>query len=574
MTESLDDIGRRHGSDKSSLVHGYLADFETYVLSGRPKPQVILEFCWSNDLSLRVWRDWAPDATIVAVFPIPLEGSPPIPGVIYEIGRQNDPDLIARLISLYRPDVVVDDAGHLSSEQISTLSDLFPLLPKGAAYVIEDMHTSFGTLRSRYLGGAKQSTGEHLMRLQMALLGGDSDDLSQADQRILDHLAFIATHRKFAVLYRNEVSPKGLYAIRPVVAAAGEILHEHPAEVYQRGELRILDAEPHLLAAVNRNMGDVTCPVAFVSALPNARVLMEGLVLDREGGVVSESLINRDHAQAFGPFHRLGRKALISSTLSKPKQVHADAAPCALLSQTWDNNYGHWLVESLPRIALLQEKFDITKLNYLIFNRGGAIRKVYIRSLEALGIPESNIIWYDGDIEIANLIYATPLTVQPWIKSSLCVEVLERVRQGMLASWQDVEPASSRIYLSRNKDSRDRLLVNEDELISIAVAAGYEVVHAGLLSFDEQVRIFSGATHVCGNLGAGFTNIAFSPKGVSLLGLTAQHMVDDFFYDLCAFKGGKYWSLHGRGVGVRSGYRDDFRIEPQRFEAILQEFHA
>ncbi len=574
MPPSLDQIGIELNSDKSSLVHGYLSSFEENIFSKIEKPSVILEFCWSNDISIKMWRAWAPNAKIIAVFPAPAQDYAPIPGVIYEFGKQDDPDLIARLISRYQPNVVLDDGSHLAAAQISTLSTLFPLLPKKAVYIIEDTHTNYGDLRSRYQGDSPQTTTEYLMQIQAFMLGDKVDNLSAADSEILNSLSYIAIHRKFAVLYRNDVAPPQLRVIRPITEIADKIIHERPAEVYQRGEIRLFEAEPYVANAVKQRAGNVTCPTAWVASLRNARIMLEGLVLDRSGNVVGESLINRDHAQTFGPFRRIGQQALASPPLPAAKRIQENGAPCALLTQLWDSNYGHWLVESLPRIALLEQCFDTKSLKYLIFNRRGPIRDVYIQSLSALGISEKNIIWHNGNIEVDNLIYTSPITKQPWVKSPLCVEVLERLQRVITNGAQDSSSEPSRIYLSRNKDSGDRLLINEDEVIDIVQAFGYKVVNAGLIDFNEQVRIFSNATHVCGNLGAAFTNIAFAPKGVNIFALTSERMVDDFFYDLCTFKRGRYWSLHGRAAGVRNGYRDDFTINTNTFKKLLREFHG
>jgi demethylmacrocin O-methyltransferase len=59
-------------------------------------------------------------------------------------GDQSDPEFLAALADRVGPlDIVVDDGSHVSAHIITSFTTLFPKLPVGGLYVIEDLQTSY-----------------------------------------------------------------------------------------------------------------------------------------------------------------------------------------------------------------------------------------------------------------------------------------------------------------------------------------------------------------------------------------------------------------------------------------------
>ncbi len=79
-----------------------------------------------------------------------------------------------------------------------------------------------------------------------------------------------------------------------------------------------------------------------------------------------------------------------------------------------------------------------------------------------------------------------------------------------------------RLYVSRS-DARSRRVVNEAELLSVLLPAGFEVVVPGSLAIADQAALFAQASHVVGAHGAGMTNIAFCSPGARVLELFHRH---------------------------------------------------
>lgn len=100
-------------------------------------------------MSLQAWLDCFPDAEITgldinALGPTGQDDHNAMAAANERLtfiqGDQADVHVLSRLGSF---DVVIDDGGHHSYQQISTFSNLFPKMPSGGWYFIEDLHCSY-----------------------------------------------------------------------------------------------------------------------------------------------------------------------------------------------------------------------------------------------------------------------------------------------------------------------------------------------------------------------------------------------------------------------------------------------
>ena len=92
--------------------------------------------------SLRIWHDMFPEAEIVGVDIDPgcKRHARPQDNISIQIGDQMD---LKFLDSLGEFDVILDDGGHTMDQQQTSFRVLFPKMPKGSIYIIEDTHTSY-----------------------------------------------------------------------------------------------------------------------------------------------------------------------------------------------------------------------------------------------------------------------------------------------------------------------------------------------------------------------------------------------------------------------------------------------
>lgn len=142
MVKTLDEIALLHGTDKSSASHNYCAAvYEGMLAPLRHEPIALLELGVWKGSSLRMWGDYFthPDAQIVGV-DINPDFCSDDPRVTVFAGDQTS---IPAELQKWRPNIIIDDASHLSSKTIDSFKAWFPALTPAGYYVVEDLHTSY-----------------------------------------------------------------------------------------------------------------------------------------------------------------------------------------------------------------------------------------------------------------------------------------------------------------------------------------------------------------------------------------------------------------------------------------------
>ncbi|WP_299101690.1 glycosyltransferase family 61 protein, partial [uncultured Variovorax sp.] len=87
----------------------------------------------------------------------------------------------------------------------------------------------------------------------------------------------------------------------------------------------------------------------------------------------------------------------------------------------------------------------------------------------------------------------------------------------------EIDPAQKghrKIFLARRSG---RNITNTIELEEVLASFGYEIIDTGLLSFEQQVRLFSEASAIVGAMGAAFTNLIFCRPGTQVLALSSPY---------------------------------------------------
>jgi hypothetical protein len=184
-------------------------------------------------------------------------------------------------------------------------------------------------------------------------------------------------------------------------------------------------------------------------------------------------------------------------------------------------NYFHFLIEALPSFLSLLSAGLVGSNSILVTgvlheNMQSALQL----ALHGVQIPmlQLGLMQY----VICDRLVGTPDTFQgAQLRDgglscfSYDVRNLMLLRNAFKNLW---EPVTGRLgrKLFVERPSRVRSLVNSDALVTLAIAEGYDVVNPGLMSFREQVRLFSSASHICGPTGAWLANLAFVQEGMKV----------------------------------------------------------
>lgn len=140
----LDEIGKKHGTDKSSLLHDYLRKYEKYLPFKREEPLKILEIGVLGGASLKTWKEYFFNSTIVGIDINPNCKQYEDDGVFIEIGSQYDANFLKYVAEKYGPfDMILDDGSHMNEHVIFSFENLFNYVKSNCLYVVEDTCTSY-----------------------------------------------------------------------------------------------------------------------------------------------------------------------------------------------------------------------------------------------------------------------------------------------------------------------------------------------------------------------------------------------------------------------------------------------
>jgi hypothetical protein len=160
---TLDAIGLRFGTDKSSRHHDYLNFYEQQFARRRQEPLTLLEVGVFNGASVRTWREYFPNAKIVGADIEPMAKRWRGERIEIEYMDQSNLEDLNRVAIKHGPfDIVIEDGSHLWEHQITTLKTLYPHVRPGGLYVVEDLQTNFGEMQADYRGVATQTCVQFL----------------------------------------------------------------------------------------------------------------------------------------------------------------------------------------------------------------------------------------------------------------------------------------------------------------------------------------------------------------------------------------------------------------------------
>ncbi|MDE9450906.1 hypothetical protein J3R80_10555 [Aliiroseovarius sp. Z3] len=226
----LDRYSVEAGTDKSSRGHDYMRLYE-FVFA----PYRTADFCFMElgvglprikAASLRTWRQYFTNARIIGVDNNPKTQQFSGDDFEVEIGNAAKPLFLNQLVQKHQPAIILDDASHKWSHQITAFRTLFPLLPPNGIYVIEDIFTSF-PMPEKYevYADHPESTWNFVSRLQAALAGAQTDwpPISAEESEIVAWIDAILLTRK-TVIFIKRAEP-------------------HPSEVERAAELRARQGE-------------------------------------------------------------------------------------------------------------------------------------------------------------------------------------------------------------------------------------------------------------------------------------------------------------------------------------------
>ncbi len=168
----LDDLGRTEGTDKNADYHNYLHIYEFFLKDLKDKNVLLLELGVFHGESLRMWKKYFSRGRIIGVDidkncqQYKEERIEIITGDLSEISTYEG-------LRELEAKIIIDDALHAWSHQIKAFTELFPAMPSGGVYIMEDIGTSFRNYKNSIYADLRVSAYEFMEAICELTAGHD-----------------------------------------------------------------------------------------------------------------------------------------------------------------------------------------------------------------------------------------------------------------------------------------------------------------------------------------------------------------------------------------------------------------
>lgn len=207
-------------------------------------------------------------------------------------------------------------------------------------------------------------------------------------------------------------------------------------------------------------------------------------------------------------------------------------------------NYGHWLLEDLPRLRAVEQYSRKTDQNPTLLIKNNPPSWV-TDTLDLLGFSPSQCVeWSNHKARIDTMlipklsyIHSFGAEFQPSDRAWVAEQMKSRV------DLTKPEEFSKRVFVSRQGQDR-RKIINFDEVINLLHDYGFDSIRPEEISIEEQIRLFDQAEVIIGAFGAGLMNMIFA-HDASLVEIKPYKTAHTVYYIIANECNLQYDLIHG-----------------------------
>lgn len=285
--------------------------------------------------------------------------------------------------------------------------------------------------------------------------------------------------------------------------------------------------------------------------IPNCSVWrLTGVCLDEHGTFIYLGK-NDIYGLNYQFFRSISKMAWIKRVISG--RVKWIKKRVVFITDSWSYGYFHWLLESLPKLLLVDSKIDVTiaiPAHLADFN--------FVReSLSVLGFE--NILFLDTK----KIYYFNELLVPDHGNEvgNYNDSLIRELRRFMTRNVTE-KNADQLIFISRGKSSRRRIS-NEQQIDEVLKDFNIKKVFCEDLSFLDQIKLFASAEFIIGNHGAGLSNMLFMKSGASVLEIRRYgDTLNNCYFSLASALNLKYYYQLALPDAKAVDHHDDIFVDP------------
>ena len=276
-------------------------------------------------------------------------------------------------------------------------------------------------------------------------------------------------------------------------------------------------------------------PSIYVAFLHNVSAIgATGWVLTDEG-LLCDALkydVERRIDFRYGPIVRTEHEKAWIETKQDVVEIEKAINLCGIAA----TNYYHFTIEILSRLGYVNQLAETEGIPVLIDEE---IREYpQFEQLLKVNNPDREIVYiFHGTCVRAGLLVQPSMNT--WMPCNVISRELFRMSDNLIAKSGLMnirscvqqylrEQTARKIFVSR-KNSHTLRINNENKIISLFEAVGFEIVYTESLSYMEQIELFSTAKCIVGATGAALTNILYCQPGTIIGCIIPQE------YDFCIY---------------------------------------
>lgn len=339
--------------------------------------------------------------------------------------------------------------------------------------------------------------------------------------------------------------------------------------LFEEDSEQIYLQRPKIIGAFSGNLdeGQAISPPIYISAIKDAIVFGgSNMVLVEQENILSDELV--DFAS-----EDIGIKSSLVKfrhenkvTLVYTKESKLLIKEGILLSCDHDYNYFHWLIECLPKLAMIDELKEFKDVPLLIpkglhQNLEDALKRVNINNRQLIYLEKGFAY------KMERLIYPSALSRvldryqgQPIFNSDIVLshKWVSKVVQLLKKDVPLNQKPWRKLFLTRREGLR--ILGNQEEVELILSDQSFEIVDLIETSLDSQIELLSQASILVAPTGAALTNMSFCQPGTKVIIFMSNHEVTNYYFwsnlgaifnlDVTIIAGDRlfnltnYWSVH------------------------------
>ena len=242
-----------------------------------------------------------------------------------------------------------------------------------------------------------------------------------------------------------------------------------------------------------------------------------------------------------------------------------------LLCGAWAGSFYHWMVDQLPRLALLDRAhMDLASFDHVLLPEANGPFLLETLSLFSELKAHRHTLDDAAHFECDELVCPSfPHRVgeaDPWGPIFVTKHILGHDR---------AEIGNRRFLISRSRAPRRRLKNEEDLWQNVLAHLGFERLYLEEHSVQEQAQLIAVAAFIVAPHGAGLTNLIFAPKHCCIIELLNSNYPATCFWHLSDELGLDYRYIVGGpekpALNDSAGQHTDFSVDPRLVANCLKD---